>query len=111
MSGGRALSGSEADAALWVEHQRHRLRHGQEARVLKELASLKPVAKTDKCQASHVGYAVQGRITVRLADGTEKTISAGDSYTIPPGHDAWVVGNEPAVVVEFQGMIDYAKST
>jgi quercetin dioxygenase-like cupin family protein len=70
---------------------------------------VKPVVKTDSCQASHVGYAVSGRITVRLNDGTEKTISAGESYTIPPGHDAWVEGNEPFVGIEVMSAEQYAK--
>src|SRR5947207_9794485 len=61
---------------------------------------IKPVAGTESCQNSHVGYAVSGQITVRLDDGTEKTIRAGDSYTIPPGHDAWVDGNERFVGIE-----------
>lgn len=61
---------------------------------------IKPVVKTDLCQLSHVGHAVSGRIRVRMADGSEKTIGAGESYTIPPGHDAWVEGSEPFVGVE-----------
>src|SRR3954447_3547579 len=58
---------------------------------------VKPVVGTDSCQVSHAGYAVAGQLHVQLADGTEKTISAGQSYTIPPGHDAWNDGNEPFV--------------
>ncbi|MEZ5449249.1 MAG: hypothetical protein R3E89_09720 [Thiolinea sp.] len=49
---------------------------------------------TDQCQLNHVGYAVSGEMTVLLNDGTEKIIKKGDSYTIPPGHDAWVDGDE-----------------
>ena len=70
---------------------------------------VKPVAGTDSCQVSHVGYAVSGRITVRLDDGTEQTVSAGDSYTIPPGHDAWVEGDEPFVGIEIVSAEQYAK--
>jgi len=70
---------------------------------------VKPVVKTDQCQVSHVGYAVSGRITIRLNDGTEKTIVAGDSYTIPPGHDAWVEGNQPFVGIEVMSADVYAK--
>src|SRR5688572_79852 len=51
---------------------------------------VKPVVKTEQCMVGHVGYAVSGRITVRTRDGSERSIAAGDSYTIPPGHDAWV---------------------
>jgi quercetin dioxygenase-like cupin family protein len=70
---------------------------------------IKPVVETDSCQASHVGYAVSGRITVRMTDGTEKSIAAGDSYTIPPGHDAWVEGNEPFVGIEVMSAEQFAK--
>lgn len=70
---------------------------------------IKPIVKTDRCQLSHVGYAVTGRITVSMQDGTKKTISAGESYTIPPGHDAWVEGNEPFVGIEVMSAEQYAK--
>jgi len=70
---------------------------------------IKPVVKTDKCQLSHVGYAVSGRLTVSMQDGTKKTIAAGESYTIPPGHDAWVEGNEPFVGIEVMSAEQYAK--
>jgi quercetin dioxygenase-like cupin family protein len=70
---------------------------------------IKPVVKTDSCQVSHVGYAVSGRLTVRMKDGTQKTIVAGDSYTIPPGHDAWVEGNERFVGIEVMSAEQYAK--
>ena len=70
---------------------------------------VKPVVKTDQCQLSHVGYAVSGRIKVRMKDGTEKTISAGESYTIPPGHDAWVEGDQPFVGIEVMSADVYAK--
>ena len=70
---------------------------------------VKPVVNTDQCQASHVGYAVTGTITVRMQDGTEMTIRAGDSYTIPPGHDAWVVGDQPFVGIEVMSAGEYAK--
>lgn len=71
---------------------------------------IQPVVKTDHCVLSHVGYAVSGRLTVRLKDGREKTIVAGDSYTIPPGHDAWVDGNEPFVGIEVISADVYAKA-
>ncbi len=70
---------------------------------------IKPVVKTHSCQVSHVGYAVSGRITVRMEDGSQKTIAAGESYTIPPGHDAWVEGNEPFVGIEVMSAEQYAK--
>src|SRR6185503_13877429 len=71
---------------------------------------VKPVVKTDQCQVSHVGYALSGRITVRLKDGTERTITAGESYTIPPGHYAWVEGNQPFVGIEVMSADVFAKA-
>ena len=70
---------------------------------------IKPVAKTDLCQLPHAGYAVSGRMTVRQKDGTEKTISGGDAFSIPPGHDAWVEGNEAFVGIEVMSAEQYAK--
>jgi hypothetical protein len=72
-------------------------------------ACVKPVAKTNSCEAAHFGYQISGTMITRMDDGTEKTSKAGDVLNIPPGHDAWVVGNEPVVVIDFQGMVDYAR--
>ncbi len=71
--------------------------------------SVQPIAKTRSCEAPHFQYQVSGIIRVRMDDGTEFDSKAGDVSLLPSGHDAWVVGNEPAVIVDFQGMIDYAK--
>lgn len=71
--------------------------------------SVKPIAKTESCQASHLQYHVSGVLRVRMDDGTELDCRAGDVSVLPPGHDAWVVGNEPVVVVDFQGMVDFAR--
>ena len=70
---------------------------------------VKPVVGTESCQNAHVGYAVSGQMTVRLTDGTEETISAGQSYTIPPGHDAWVDGTETFVGIEVISAEQYAR--
>jgi quercetin dioxygenase-like cupin family protein len=70
---------------------------------------IKPVVHTDSCQLSHVGYVVSGSMTVRLNDGTQKTIKAGDSYTIPPGHDAWVEGSEVFTGIEVLSAEQFAK--
>lgn len=70
---------------------------------------IKPVVHTDSCQLSHVGHAVSGSLVVRLNDGTQKTIHAGDSYTIPPGHDAWVDGQESFVGIEVVSAEQFAK--
>jgi quercetin dioxygenase-like cupin family protein len=71
---------------------------------------VKPVVKTETCQVSHVGYVVSGRITIQMKDGTKKTISAGESYSIPAGHDAWVEGNERFVAIEVMSAEQYAKA-
>jgi MFS family permease len=62
---------------------------------------IKPVAGTDSCQVHHVGVVVSGRIHVVHDDGTEGDAGPGDAYVINPGHDAWVLGDEPLVGFEF----------
>lgn len=64
--------------------------------------SIKPKVGTDTCQKHHVGYATAGRLQVAIDGGSEFEIEAGDVYEIPPGHDAWVVGNENFVGLEFE---------
>jgi len=71
---------------------------------------VKKIAKTHSCQAPHFQYHVSGRLMVRMDDGTEKVFRPGDISFLPPGHDGWVLGNEPAVVIDFQGMRDYGRS-
>ena len=71
---------------------------------------VKPVVGTQTCQVAHVGHAMSGRITVRMDDGTQKTIAPGESYTIPPGHDAWVEGHEPFVCLEVMSAEQFAKA-
>lgn len=73
--------------------------------------SVQPLAKTKSCEAPHFQYHVSGVLMVKMDDGTLLECKAGDVSLLPEGHDAWVVGNETAVVVDFQGMIDYAKSS
>jgi hypothetical protein len=72
--------------------------------------SVKPIAKTKSCEAPHFQYHVAGTLAVLMDDGTKLELKAGDVSLLPTGHDAWVVGNEPVVVVDFQGMVDYAKT-
>ena len=71
---------------------------------------VKPLAKTTSCEAPHFQYQIAGTMKVVMDDGTTRECKAGDVSLLPSGHDAWVVGNEPVVVVDFQGMADYAKS-
>ena len=72
---------------------------------------VKPIAKTKSCEAPHFQYHVSGILHVVMDDGTERDVGPGEISLLPPGHDAWVVGNEPVVVVDFQGMADYAQSS
>ena len=73
--------------------------------------SVQPLAKTKSCEASHFQYHLSGTLKVLMDDGTELECKSGDVSLLPTGHDAWVVGNEPVVIVDFQGMIDYAKKS
>jgi mannose-6-phosphate isomerase-like protein (cupin superfamily) len=71
--------------------------------------SVKPIAKTHSCQVPHTNYHLTGRLRIRMDDGTEKEFGPGDIGIIPPGHDAWVVGNEAVVVIDITGMAHYAE--
>jgi quercetin dioxygenase-like cupin family protein len=72
---------------------------------------VKPTAKTKSCEAPHFQYHVSGVLHVSMDDGTEMDIGPGEISWVPPGHDAWVVGVEPVILIDFQGMVDYAKSS
>jgi hypothetical protein len=69
---------------------------------------VKPIAGTDSCQARHTGVCIAGSMTVRMDDGTEQSIGAGDVVLIEPGHDAWVDGDEACVLYD-TGVAAYAK--
>ncbi|MBE3040687.1 MAG: cupin domain-containing protein [Chloroflexi bacterium] len=71
--------------------------------------SVQPMANTKSCEARHFQYHVAGVLKVLMDDGTELECRPGDVSLLPSGHDAWVVGDEPVVVIDFQGMADYAK--
>jgi quercetin dioxygenase-like cupin family protein len=70
---------------------------------------VKPVVGTDSCEVKHLGYVVSGRIRVAHEDGTELELGPGETYLIAPGHDAWVVGDETFVGVEFKSAEVYAR--
>lgn len=70
---------------------------------------VKPIAGTDSCQFHHVGVAISGAGMIRMDDGTEVHIGAGDVFDIPPGHDQWVVGDEPAVSIIWGGWRGFGK--
>lgn len=72
---------------------------------------VKPIAGTSSCEASHSGYCIQGSMRIHMNDGSEFTIQKGDAFRIPPGHDAWVIGNEKCVLIDVGGYTDYAKKT
>lgn len=71
--------------------------------------SVQPLVQTRSCEAPHFQYHIAGTIHIVMDDGTEFDCGPGDVSLLPMGHDAWVVGDEPVVVVDFQGMVDYAK--
>ena len=70
---------------------------------------VKSIAGTESCQAAHLAYQISGRLHVVMDNGETTEYGPGDLSFIPPGHDAWVVGNEPVVVVDVQGMANYAR--
>ena len=70
---------------------------------------VKPLAGTDSCEAPHFQYHVSGQLAIRMHDGTEFIAGPGDVTSLPQGHDAWVVGEEPVVVVDWFGASNYAK--
>jgi class 3 adenylate cyclase len=69
-----------------------------------------PIVKTHSCQHRHLGYTISGHLEVRMEDGTKLVIGPGDAYEIPPGHDAWVTGDEPWDAVEFASAHAYGLS-
>ncbi len=71
---------------------------------------LKPIAGTDSCQAPHMLYCISGRMHIVMDDGTEGEMGPGDLCWIAPGHDAWTVGDEPCIAVDFGGFAQYAKA-
>lgn len=71
--------------------------------------NVKPIAGTDSCEVSHLGYVVSGRMKVMMDDGSEGEIGPGDAVAIHPGHDAEVVGDENCVMIDFGEIDQYAK--
>jgi hypothetical protein len=70
---------------------------------------VKPLANTKSCEAPHFQYHVSGRLGIRMDDGTEFVAGPGDVTSLPSGHDAWVVGDEPVVVIDWYGASRYAQ--
>ena len=71
---------------------------------------VKPLAKTPSCEAPHFQYHVSGKLAIRMDDGTEFIAGAGDITSLPRGHDAWIIGDEAVVVVDWFGATHYAKN-
>ena len=72
---------------------------------------VKPTAGTDSCQVHHVVSVISGHLKIVMDDGTEIEIDPGDVADIPPGHDAWAIGDEPVVLIDFAGAATYAKAS
>ena len=70
---------------------------------------VKPVAKTEWCEAPHFQYHLTGRLGIKMQDGTELEVGPGEVTALPQGHDAWVVGNEPVILIDWHGASNYAK--
>ena len=64
---------------------------------------IKPVVGTESCQLLHLAYVISGQMAIQMDDGTRLDFSPGDLIIAPPGHDGWVLGNEPCVMLDFQG--------
>ena len=72
--------------------------------------TLKPIVQTASCEAPHFQYHLAGALAIQMDDGTEFVAKPGDVTSLPSGHDAWVVGDEPVVVVDWFGASNYAKA-
>jgi len=72
-------------------------------------AHVKPIAGTESCEASHACYVLGGRMHVKCDDGEEAEVGPGDVFFLSPGHDAWTVGDEPCVVLDFAAAEHYAR--
>src|SRR5579872_4028651 len=70
---------------------------------------IKPLVHTESCEAPHLQYHISGRLHVRMDDGSEDEFGPGSLSVLPPGHDAWVVGDEPVVVIDITGANVWAK--
>ncbi len=70
---------------------------------------IKPTVGTTSCEILHTGYVLSGRLRIQMNDGTEQEIGPSDFFLVPPGHDAWVIGSEPCVMLDFTGGIRYGK--
>ena len=71
---------------------------------------VKPIVGTESCQVHHIGFVMSGHLHVEMTEGASLEVVGGDAFEIPPGHDAWVIGDEPWVSVDWAGRRLFAKS-
>ena len=71
---------------------------------------VKPIVGTEWCEFHHVTYLLSGRLHVVARDGESRELTGGEVMDLAPGHDAWVVGEEPVVTIDFQGIVGWAKA-
>jgi class 3 adenylate cyclase len=71
---------------------------------------VRPLVETDRCMNHHLGVVLSGRLHISLEDGTSMEFGPQEAFEIPPGHDAWVVGEEPWVAIDVAGARSYARS-
>jgi len=69
---------------------------------------MQPLVSTAHCEVAHLQYCISGRLAVEMSDGTRFDVSPGDVVSIPPGHKAWVIGDQPCCLIDFLGMKAYA---
>ncbi|WP_166352294.1 cupin domain-containing protein [Phytoactinopolyspora limicola] len=69
-----------------------------------------PIVGTELCQTPHIGFVLCGKAAVSMADGTEIVLSEGNFFSIPPGHDSWVLGEEMYVSLHLAGADTYART-
>ena len=70
---------------------------------------VKPIAGTASCEAPHFQYHLSGKLGIRMDDGTEFVAEAGHVTSLPKGHDAWVIGDEAVVTIDWYGASNYAE--
>jgi quercetin dioxygenase-like cupin family protein len=70
---------------------------------------VKPIAGTHSCESTHTGCILEGHMIVKMDDGSQMEYGPGDFFLMPPGHDAWIVGDKRCVLLDFTGISKYAK--
>jgi quercetin dioxygenase-like cupin family protein len=93
-----------------VELSGHMVGHGTFEPGWRWSEHVKPLSGTDSCQVEHIGYVMRGRMKVVMDGGEELEVGPGDVFHMPPGHDAWIVGDESCVLLDFGGLSGYAKA-